>query len=129
VFRDSPNGDGFSSLWCADSPARQGSRAWPAVIGRLADASATRGPFLGWYDWGPCAAWPTRSAVRYTGPWNRSTKNPILVMGLRFDPNTPFGNARAVARRLGNAVLLTHQGYGHGTCTDPSTCVNAALAR
>ena len=127
VFRSSPNGDGFSALWCADSPARQGSGAWPSVIDGLAAASRTRGPFFGWYAWAPCASWPTRSAARYTGPWNASTKNPILVMGIRFDPNTPFRNARRVARRLGNAVLLEQQGYGHGTYTDPSVCAVRAI--
>ena len=129
VFRASLNGDGFSALWCADSPARQGSRSWPSIIGRLAAVSPTRGPFLGWYAWAPCASWPTHSAISYTGPWNAPTKNPILVMGIRNDPNTPFASARRVAGRLGNAVLLTQQGYGHGTYTDPSTCADRAIAR
>jgi pimeloyl-ACP methyl ester carboxylesterase len=129
VFRASPNGDGFSAMWCADSPARQGSRAWPRVIGRLTGVSRTRGPVLGWWAWGPCASWPARNADRYTGPWNASTKNPILVMGIRFDPNTAFANARRAARRLGNAVLLKQQGYGHGTYSDPSACVEEALGR
>lgn len=129
AFRASPNGDGFSGIWCADSPARQGSRAWPKVIDRLTRASRTRGPVLGWWAWAPCASWPARSADPYTGPWNASTKTPVLVMGIRFDPNTPFANARSVARRFGNAVLLTQQGYGHGTYTDPSACVDAALGR
>jgi pimeloyl-ACP methyl ester carboxylesterase len=127
IFRSSPNGDSFSALWCADSPARQSSAAWPRIIDRLAAVSATRGPFLGWYAWAPCASWPTRSADRYTGPWNASTKNPILVMGLEFDPNTPFANARRVARRLGNAHLLMQQGYGHGTDADPSACAVQAI--
>jgi pimeloyl-ACP methyl ester carboxylesterase len=127
IFRSSPNGDGLSALWCADSPAHQSSRAWPTIIDRLAAVSATRGPFLGWYAWAPCASWPTRSAVRYTGPWNASTKNPILVMGLQFDPNTPFANARSVARRLGNAHLLMQRGYGHGTDADPSACAVQAI--
>lgn len=33
--------------------------------------------------------------------------------------------ARRVARLLGNAVLLTHDGYGHTTPVDPSACVGA----
>ena len=31
--------------------------------------------------------------------------------------------------RLGNAVLLTHDGYGHVSQADPSTCVMQALGR
>lgn len=76
-----------------------------------------------------CAAWPTRSADRYTGPWNAATANPILLIGTRFDPTTPLANAKLAERRLGNAVLLTHDGYGHVSQADPSTCVMQALGR
>jgi pimeloyl-ACP methyl ester carboxylesterase len=127
VFRSSLNGDGFSAMWCADSPAHQNARAWPTVIRRLSAVSRTRGPLFGWFAWAPCASWPTHSADPYTGPWNASTKNPILVMGIDHDPNTTFANARRVTRLLGNAVLLKQEGYGHGTYTDPSACADHAI--
>jgi pimeloyl-ACP methyl ester carboxylesterase len=113
-----------TALQCADKPApRVGPSAWPRVIGRLTRVSPVSGPVNGWWLWAPCASWPVRSADRYTGPWNAPTRTPILVVGTRFDPNTPFVNARRVARRLGNAVLLTHDGYGHVSVSDPSACV------
>jgi hypothetical protein len=86
------------------------------------------GPVNGWLLWAPCASWPAQSANRYTGPWNARTANPILVIGTRYDPNTAYAAAVAAASRLGNAVLLTHDGYGHTTDADPSTCVDRALA-
>jgi hypothetical protein len=70
---------------------------------------------LGSWLWAPCVAWPARSAVRYTGPCNAQTPNPIVVVGTRYDPNTSYPNAQITARRLGNTVLLTHEGYGHVT--------------
>ncbi len=113
-----------TALQCADKPAPGvGPSAWPRVIGRLTRISRTSGPVNGWWLWAPCAAWPARSAERYTGPWNADTTSPILVVGTRFDPNTQFANAQRVARRLGNAVLLTHDGYGHVSISDPSACV------
>jgi pimeloyl-ACP methyl ester carboxylesterase len=113
-----------TALQCADKPApRVGPSAWPQVIGRLTRISRTSGPVNGWWLWAPCAAWPVHSAERYTGPWNADTTTPILVVGTRFDPNTKFANAQRVARRLGNAVLLTHDGYGHVSVSDPSACV------
>ena len=115
-------------IFCADSPARQGPQAWPRVIGRLTTVSRVGGPVYGWSLWAPCASWPARGADRYTGPWNATTQNPILVMGPRFDPSTPFANARRAANRLGNAVLLTQEGYGHLTSADPSACVKRATA-
>ena len=65
----------------------------------------------------------------YTGPWDAATANPILLIGIRFDPTTPLANAKLAERRLGNAVLLTHDGYGHVSQVDPSTCVMQALGR
>ncbi len=117
------------AIGCADSPARERPRAWPRVINRLTGVSRLLGPVLGWWLWAPCASWPARSAERYTGPWNAPTAKPILVIGTRFDPNTSYANARRVARRLGNAVLLTHDGYGHVSVSDPSACVDATIGR
>jgi pimeloyl-ACP methyl ester carboxylesterase len=113
-------------LTCADSPVRQGPGAWRSVVDRLSRVSFSYGPVLTWWRWAPCASWPARSADRYTGPWNATTKNPLLVIGTRFDPNTPYADARRSARRLGNAVLLTHDGYSHTSGNDPSACVKRA---
>jgi pimeloyl-ACP methyl ester carboxylesterase len=117
------------SIGCADSPARRPLGEWPGVIGRLTATSPLAGPVLGWWLWAPCAAWPTESADRYTGPWNAVTENPVLVIGTRWDPNTSYANARVTAKRLGNAVLLTHMGYGHISFVDPSSCVLASYRR
>ena len=116
-------GDPPTAITCTDSPARQGPRAWPQVIARLTRVSQVGGPFVGWGNWAPCASWPTRSTDRYTGPWNAPTKNPVLVIGTTHDPATPYTNARRVAHLLGNAILLTHDGYGHTSEADPSHCV------
>ena len=114
------------AIGCADSPARRRLGDWPSVIGRLTATSEIAGPVLGWWLWAPCAAWPIESADRYTGPWDAVTENPALVIGTTDDPNTSYANARATAARLGNAVLLTHSGYGHISFVDPSDCVLAA---
>jgi pimeloyl-ACP methyl ester carboxylesterase len=115
------------AIVCADSPARQNVRAWPRVVHRLAAISRIGGPVLGWLIGAPCASWPARSADRYTGPWSASTPNPILLVGTSFDPNTPLVNATRAQRRLGNAVLLTHDGYGHLSSADPSICAMQAI--
>jgi pimeloyl-ACP methyl ester carboxylesterase len=121
-------GDPPLAITCTDSPARQGPGAWRRVIPRLTAVSPWAGPFAGWSNWAPCASWPARSTDRYTGPWNAHTKNPILVIGTTFDPASPYVNARRVARLLANAVLLTHDGYGHTSEADPSHCVEHATS-
>ena len=118
-----------AALVCADSPARHPASAWPQVVDHLEAVSRIGGPVVGWLVGAPCASWPTPSANRYTGPWNVTTKHPILVIGTRFDPNTPLRNAQVAAGRLGNAVLVVHDGYGHTSHRDPSTCVIQATGR
>ncbi|HTA38746.1 MAG TPA: alpha/beta fold hydrolase [Candidatus Acidoferrales bacterium] len=122
--------DSAVALQCADKPfpPSPGPQAWPGVIGRLSDASFISGPVNGWLLWVPCASWTARSVDRFTGPWSAHTKAPILVIGTRFDPNTAYAAAVAAVARLGNAVLLTHDGYGHTSDADPSTCVDRATA-
>jgi hypothetical protein len=117
------------ALFCADSPARQRLRAWPRTVRRLERVSRIGGAVMGWLIGSPCGAWPAHSADRYTGPWTANTRNPVLLIGTRFDPNTPLANAKLVRRRLGNAVLLRHQGFGHLSGAGPSACVTRALGR
>ncbi len=83
------------------------------------------GAIQGWWLWAPCASnWPGHSDDRYTGPWNAETSVPILLIGTRYDPNTGYDNAVRSESLLGNAVLLTLDGYGHVSSTDPSTCID-----
>ncbi|MBV8149411.1 MAG: alpha/beta fold hydrolase, partial [Candidatus Eremiobacteraeota bacterium] len=121
--------DSAAALQCVDKsfPPHPGPQDWRSIIGRLSDLSSISGPVNGWLLWAPCASWRVPAADRYTGPWNALTQNPILVIGTRFDPNTAFGNAVRAASRLGNAVLLTHEGYGHTSDADPSACVERAV--
>jgi pimeloyl-ACP methyl ester carboxylesterase len=117
------------ALACADGPARSDAAHWPGVVRRLEEVSRFGGAVMGWLIGAPCASWPARSADRYTGPWTATTRNPILLVGTRLDPNTPLVNAQRTERRLGNAVLLTHDGYGHLSSQDPSGCVQRAMGR
>lgn len=119
-----------TALQCADKPrTRGGSDAWRTVIRRFTRQNFALGPTLGWWLWAPCATWPVENPDRYSGPWNATTRNPVLVVGTKVDPRTPFRGARAVAQLLGNAVLLTHDGYSHTTPVDPSACVVEAMGR
>ena len=118
-----------AAVSCADAGARRGSRSWPQVIGRLDQISPLQGRVTGWWLWAPCAAWPVRGQDNYRGPWDASTPNPILLIGTRYDPNTAYINAVRAERRLGNAVLLTHDGYGHLSFQDESACIEQARAK
>jgi hypothetical protein len=82
-----------AAISCADAPARTGSRSWPRVIGRLTRISRLYGALRGWWLWAPCASWPVHGQDNYRGLWNATTKNPILLIGIRHDPATAYVNA------------------------------------
>ncbi len=65
----------------------------------------------------------TRAPERYSGPWNKALKNPILVIGNKADPITPFASAKFVADLLGNSAhLVKEDAYGHTSFAEHSDC-------
>jgi pimeloyl-ACP methyl ester carboxylesterase len=58
----------------------------------------------------------------------RRTANPVLIVGNRFDPATPYRGAVTLARLLPRCRLLTLDGWGH-TSEGKSACVDAHTAR
>ena len=88
--------------------------------------SGVVGPDWVWPPMEACAQWPVLARDRYTGPFNRPTAAPILVVGNTVDPATPYQDAVAMSHDLANARLLTVDGYGHTALANPSNCVAAA---
>lgn len=114
-----------TSISCLDGPATKPVSDWPTVIGDLTAGSAMSGAIQGWWLWAPCASnWPGTSEHRFTGPWDAETGVPIVLIGTRYDPNTAYRNAQHAEELLGNAVLVTHDGYGHVSIQDPSVCID-----
>ncbi|MGW7284741.1 alpha/beta hydrolase [Streptomyces sp. NPDC054847] len=117
-----------AAVLCSDSPNPRD----PGVYHALEEAAAVRAGDAGrFWTWAaePCATWPAVAANRYSGPWNKPTAHPLLVVGTKYDPATPYRGAQAMARELANARLLTHDGYGHTALLNPSSCVNEHASR
>jgi pimeloyl-ACP methyl ester carboxylesterase len=114
------------AIRCSESP-NPASAAFRSVD---AFAYARSGPLGPWWAWQslPCGSWRVTAADRYTGPWNRRTANPILVMNTTHDPSSPYQSAVAMARQLARARLLTVDGYGHGV-GGSSTCASRYVSR
>ena len=117
--------EGFDGVACLDSdnPVRQ--RAWSSA-GAAADREA---PYFGrLWTWASiaCATWPGEDEDRYVGPWDAQTSAPVLVIGNRFDPATPYAGAEVVADLLPSSRLLTLEGWGH-TSIGLSGCVDDAV--
>ncbi|MFG2558507.1 alpha/beta fold hydrolase [Streptomyces sp. NPDC048496] len=113
---------------CAESPNPRD----PARYVGLAKLSTARAGDLGhWWAWAnePCATWPARAVRTYTGPWNRHTATPVLVVNATYDPATSYRAGKAMARELADTRLLTVNGYGHTSLDNPSGCVGRHTAR
>jgi pimeloyl-ACP methyl ester carboxylesterase len=116
----------YTGVMCADSDNPSTPRWW-----RWASReSDRRAPYFGRYwTWQSiaCASWPARSVEdRYAGPWNARTANPVLVVGNRWDPATPYSGALHVSRLLPGSRLLTLRGWGH-VASGQSTCIDSAV--
>jgi hypothetical protein len=76
----------------------------------------------------PCHYWPSTSAEsphRVSGP----TSPPILLIGTRHDPATPWKWAKQVATQLRSAVLLTWEGNGHTATGRGPQCIGTWESR
>jgi pimeloyl-ACP methyl ester carboxylesterase len=71
-----------------------------------------------------CSTWPATDADGYYGPWDRPTARPVLLVGNRYDPATPYSGSLTMAAELARARLLTVAEYGHTALLNPSTCVD-----
>jgi pimeloyl-ACP methyl ester carboxylesterase len=74
-----------------------------ARLARAARAQDRQLPYFGRpWTWRSsiCQPWPGWDRDHYDGPWNHRTANPVLVVGNRFDPATPYHGAVTVDRLL-----------------------------
>jgi pimeloyl-ACP methyl ester carboxylesterase len=119
--------EGFPGVACADSDNPDTYDAW---VNAGAAADAAHGYFGRIWTWASsiCASWNHTDAARYMGPFNRSTANPVLVVGNTFDPATPYHGAVTVAQLMPNSALLTVHGWGH-TSLFLSACADEAITR
>jgi hypothetical protein len=110
---------------CADTADPHGTRAYQAAARLAAARSDGFGLDLVWGE-EPCAAWPSgASQDAYTGPWNRWTASPVLVVGNTGDPITPYHDSVAMSRDLARARLLTVNEFGHTAILNQDTCATS----
>ena len=118
--------ESFPAVACADSDNPSSYQAW---VDAGAAADATYGYFGRIWTWASaiCAEWPGADGDRYTGPFNRGTDNPVLVVGAKWDPATRYQGAVTAHDLLPNSALLTVNSWGH-TSLFTSACADAAIA-
>ena len=61
------------------------------------------------------------------GPYRAKGSAPIVVIGTRHDPATPYHWAQALHKTLENSVLLTWEGDGHLAYRRAGSCIKAPV--
>lgn len=113
--------EAYSAIQCTDSTVPTD----PAAYRRAAVTADESEPDFGRisvFDTTPCAFWQGHDADRYTGPWNRPTAAPILVLNTRNDPATPLEGAYEGASELSRARVVVTEGAGHSSMYVASAC-------
>ena len=115
------------AITCTDTNNPRDPFRW-ATVARQRDRHF--GPFGSYWAYlsEPCATWPARDHDRYTGPFTHPTAAPVLIIGTRFDPATPYANARALAQQMPHSRLLTLNGWGH-VALGKSACIATYIDR
>ncbi|MEU2432835.1 alpha/beta hydrolase [Streptomyces sp. NPDC007861] len=117
-----PGLEQIHAIRCSESPNPRDPLRYPSLEQFGRERAGDLGRLIAWAA-EPCATWPATAAQSYTGPWNRPTAHPALVVNTTYDPVTPYVQAKALAGRLAGARLLTLKGYGHAAFSNPSVCV------
>ncbi|HEX2316335.1 MAG TPA: alpha/beta hydrolase [Thermomonospora sp.] len=113
-------------VFCADwrLPVRD-HREYVSLVRRM-NAAAPDMPYLQPLRMvAACLGAPTANPQHRLGPTARQAP-PVLLANARHDPATPHRWAASVARQFGRkGVLLTYEGWGHGSATSGACMENA----
>ena len=120
--------DANMAVECLDRPWPAGGPAalarWRAAAASAEQAAPAFGTSIMWGSL-PCAYWPVRPdpqpSIRAAGA------PPILVIGNKRDPATPYRWAQALAGDLRSGVLLGWDGNGHTAYMRGSSCVDGIV--
>jgi pimeloyl-ACP methyl ester carboxylesterase len=112
------------AIGCLDAPSPRTVAGVQAIAARATRAAPHFGATTTWLGL-PCAYWPVR-AREEVAPIHAKGAPPIIVVGTRGDPATPYAWAKSLARQLDAGRLLTYEGDGH-TAYGSSDCIDTAV--
>jgi pimeloyl-ACP methyl ester carboxylesterase len=118
--------DAFLAVGCADGPPVGGIEGLRVIE----EAAAKAAPRVGRTVVNnslACALWPVEAAP--PAPLRARGAPPMLVLGTRNDPATPFVWARGLARQLEEGILVSAGGERHTAFNGANGCINRIVVR
>ena len=73
-----------------------------------------------------CATWPYHPKAK-PSPYRAKGSAPIVVIGTKNDPATPYSWAQNMHKTLENSVLLTWEGEGHTAYGRAGSCIDTPV--
>ncbi|MEV0229649.1 alpha/beta hydrolase [Nonomuraea sp. NPDC050786] len=113
----------FPAITCVDTSERPSV----AEIRRTEAAAMKISPLFGSEgSGGLCRVWPVKGSdqARHV---NATGSAPIMVVGGKGDPATPYEWAPKLTAQLKTATLVTYEGEGHGAYLSGSRCVQGLV--
>lgn len=118
--------DAFVAINALDYEPAGTPEEWLAQAQQLAADYPVLGAGFGFASAG-AEAWPVQSRVT-RGPIVGEEAPEILIIGATHDPSTPYVMAEAMAKAFDKGVLLTRDGWGHGSYDQAATqCIQDAV--
>ena len=118
--------EAFNSIWCGDYQAPMSvSDLSNEILATWSHDFPAFGPSFAW-EQQTCALWPFHTKIK-PRPLHATGSKPILVVGAKYDPATPYSGAVALAKQLQHGRLLTWNGDGHTSYNRGSSCVDSAI--
>ncbi|GAA0578235.1 alpha/beta hydrolase [Paractinoplanes ferrugineus] len=121
--------DAYSAVMCTDGRHPAHGTSWPRAAARADQRAPYFGRAWAWAS-AQCAAdkWTVRDEDAYTGPFNRHTKHPLLIVGSLWDPATNYADAVSSSKLLPDSRLLSSDNWGH-TAYGTSACATGITDR
>ena len=114
----------FSANRCLDFPDTGNQASWDAALASYRHDYPVFHSLLPQYD-AFCHGWGHTSKTEAVDVDTEAT-NPVLVVGILHDPNTPYPWSHALVSRIRNSHLLSVDMYGH-VATGKNTCTTAKI--
>jgi pimeloyl-ACP methyl ester carboxylesterase len=126
LYLETDLGVGYSAVICRDHPAPAPDRTNEEVADALAEQAPMFGRLMAWSEVAPCRDWPV-PADPPASPEGVDGIPPLLVIGGRADPATPYASAERLAAALHGSRVLTWDGAGHVASGGRSACIDEAV--
>ena len=115
----------FSANRCLDFPDAGNESSWDAALASYHHDYPVFHSLLPQYD-AFCHGWGHTSRTEAVDVDTKAT-NPVLIVGILHDPQTPYPWSHALVSRIRNSHLLSVDMYGHGA-TGRNACTSAKVS-